>query len=207
MDWCKMPEDIPIFMYYYVDIDCTLNLFNEDFCKRFGHDNQHRYNLYERYPDEKEEIKKYIFDPETYANLEPNPLSLKLFRYLKTRKDCFVYLATSRPASCYDATVKWLWKHEIEPEDLLFSTTDKISLIKNHLGIRPDFKILLDDNPTFLQQAKELGMTAIAWSQPWNKDWKPAYAGVHNKIYVSLSNKDCRILLDENGKYYGRGEN
>jgi hypothetical protein len=178
------------------DIDCVLNNFEIDFSMKFGWDKRETYNLYDRYPDKKDEIAKYVSSPETYSNLSLNRVALKLFKYYQTMPETLVYIATARPDNCYDATVRWLQNNDIEPEDLLYSKDNKVILMAK-AGI--DF--FVDDSVAQLTAAKEIGIDAWAWRQPWNRDWYPCYAEVHNTIWYAEENKRAKKLDLETVEY------
>ncbi len=172
------------------DLDCVLAEFELEFCKRYGWEHRELFRLQDRYPDKADEITKFIASPDTYHNLQVNELALEYFRYFERSLHYTVFIATSRPANCFSATVDWLVECGINTINFIYSKDKKIEMLKDN-GIR----MLIDDAPHFLDEAEENGIFTLAWRQPWNEKYYPALVAVPDGLYWYFNEHEYNQVL------------
>jgi hypothetical protein len=128
-----------------LDLDGFLFDFEGEFCKRFGDDHRDFTRLQDRYPDRKDEITRFIQNPDTYKRLFVLPVGQKIARYLWDQK-VMVHIMTSRPFTARDNTIKSLSNADIR-WDTFEMRKDKPLHIN---GIGPD--LVADDIISVLEQ-------------------------------------------------------
>jgi 5'(3')-deoxyribonucleotidase len=177
------------------DIDCTLNDFELDFCTKFGWNKREIYNLYQRYPDKQEEIRNYLYDCETYRNLNLLYAPYLLYTYFQLMMGVSVYIGTSRPDECFHSTIEWIDRHSLFPEEVFFSRDDKVSLM-----VKNGMDILIDDSLEQLTKAQSCGILAVAWRQPWNSGWFPAFSADRkgNVLFAPREGRNMLFLRSQN---------
>lgn len=145
-----------------LDMDGVLADFEGRFCKRFGYNDRHILSLEKRYPDEADEIKKFVNDPAVYMSLDPIPLGLEIVNYLhKNKYD--ISIVSSRPSSVFQTTFRWLLFYDVPFLSLSVDKSSKVDRIA-----RLDPICCVDDMAEVARDVQVVGINCVLFDWPWN---------------------------------------
>ena len=152
-----------------IDCDGVLADFEMEFCQSFGYDNREMANLERRYPKFADIITEFVQNPDTYSDLLPIFGGVLLVRQAIAH-GFTVVLMTSRPATTFAVTRKWLKEYEIPYHDLVL-VKDKGDGVTSYnlLNKSCPIRVLVDD---LIQNVEALpsGVRGLLWKQPWNSN-------------------------------------
>lgn len=130
----------------------------------------HAYSLHEAYPNAHGRVDEIVADPETYCDLRPIMGARPGVRKLH---DSGLHMAvvTARPKSdrMKQVTIFWISKYfrgDFVSVDVV-GWEEKAEFIK---AMNP--WLAIDDAPFHLEKMRNLGITVVAFDQPWNHTMK-----------------------------------
>ena len=149
-----------------LDIDGVICDFNSAAVRKFGVCDESLYSLELRWPERKDDIRRFVSNPLTYLFLEPIDFSWWGVYFLR-EMGYKIIVVTARPPSLamWLVTRLWLW-FSMFPVDKLIVTDfrNKAALIDS---LKPD--VAIDDSPLQLAQLMRSSVkNVIVFTQPWN---------------------------------------
>jgi len=143
------------------ELDGVVFDFEYDFCTKFGTNNRHLSNLFERYPDvDKELIQEFLDSPDTYRDLLPIFGGITFVRIAQALGFGIIFL-TSRPVKSFRFTKQALKYYELNYNDLVF-TKDKSDFISRfNASGNQKIRMLVDDIPAKNQPTQAIWLLSI----------------------------------------------
>jgi hypothetical protein len=154
-----------------VDIDSTLHHYWDIFAavakSRFGidlpYDSQRDWTVGLLRPEQVQTIVGETHSEENILGAAPYPGSVEaLTRWAS--EGHWIHITSHRAADAHDATAKWLEATGF-PCDDLHCSYDKITRC-----VEMDVDLLIDDSPTNIRRALEVGIRPATLLHPWNED-------------------------------------
>ena len=138
-----------------------------------------------------------------FLNLKPVDGAIETLTILnKEEYDIHILTCPQHNEFCYIEKVKWIKKYLpfINVATHFHTTGNKGMFAKEN-------RVLIDDNPIYLNQFEENGGTSIAFNQGWNRDYDGYRAYDWNDVYSyikALEPNGTSIDVDKFREYMGR---
>lgn len=88
-----------------------------------------------------------------------------------------VIVASHKPEQLGQGLARWLERRELLPYSGLYTGSDKLFLIQPGA-------LVIDDKPSTIDYAADLGATAVTLAFPWNEGTKAAYRAKNMRLLV-----------------------
>lgn len=138
---------------------------------------------YEGQPEKADQARALTKDPETYRGLDSVPMAQYRIAQLIDAEDWVVHAVTCRPENSTTVTEKWLF--DLFPGVASLSVRPGFEAkVKRAIEIGPS--IMVDDHPPTIRHARERGLNAVIFDQPWNKEVDDDRAYGWNALYHKL---------------------
>ena len=154
-----------------IDIDSTLHPYWDQLAavaqKRFGvdlpYETQYTWGIDRLEPAQLKACVKETHTPEHVLTARPYPGAVETITAWHGQGH-FIHITSHRDADAHPHTSEWLTNIGL-PHDELYCSDDKIARCVE-IGI----DVLIDDAPSTLERARELGIVAATLEHPWNRD-------------------------------------
>ena len=154
-----------------IDIDSTLHPYWDQLAeialRRFGvelpYETQFTWAIDRLDPEQLRVCVQETHSPEHVLKAEPYPGAVETIQAWHADGH-FIHITSHRAADAHPHTSEWLRNIGL-PHDDLYCSDDKLSRC-----VELEIDVLIDDAPTTLVRARELGIIAATLEHPWNKD-------------------------------------
>lgn len=170
-------------------VSTFIEVINEKYNIRFGHEDVKEHDLYKVLGISEDEAKKLIIET-LDKDLQPQPYAIDELNKLNREHD--IFLITARPHNTRNITEQWLYKHGIKYKELIYLDEGKKHKLKEQSNLKLD--VIIDDNLKDIINWIDKVQLIIILNHPWNKSLniKNNFIRAYNWIHISE-------ILDKHG--------